>query len=131
MAPVGQEVILGVKRDAEFGPLLLFGLGGIFVELMREVVIRVLPVDERVARLMLDEGRAGVLLGAFRGRPPADRESLIKCIVTLSRLVSEHPEIITVDINPIIVLEEGKGCLVVDANIEYRSRRDGPEGRCF
>ncbi len=120
MAPAGQEVILGVKRDAEFGPVLLFGLGGIFVELMRDTVIRVLPVDKTVAGRMIDEGKAGALLRGFRGRPPADRESLTGCIVALSRLVSEHPEIINVDINPLIVLEEGKGCVAVDAKIKYR-----------
>jgi succinyl-CoA synthetase beta subunit len=121
IVPAGQEVILGVKRDAEFGPVLLFGLGGIFVELMRGTVIRVLPVDERAAAQMVDEGRTGALLRGFRGRPPADRESLIGCIVVLSRLVGDHPEITNMDINPLIVLEEGKGCVAVDAKIEYRS----------
>jgi acetate---CoA ligase (ADP-forming) len=117
MAPAGQEVILGVKRDAEFGPVLLFGLGGIFVELMRETVIRLLPVDERVAREMVGESKAGVLLGGFRGRPAADRESLIRCIVALSRLVEDHPEITNLDINPLIVLEDGKSCVAVDAKV--------------
>ena len=121
IVPARQEVILGVKRDVEFGPVLLFGLGGIFVELMRDTVIRVLPVDERAAAQMVDEGRAGALLRGFRGRPPADRESLIGCIVALSRLVGDHPEITNLDINPLIVLEEGKGCVAVDAKIEYRS----------
>ena len=120
MAPTGQEVILGVKRDAEFGPVLLFGLGGILVELMRDTVIRVLPVDKTVAGRMIDEGKAGALLRGFRDRPPADRESLTGCIVALSRLVSDHPEIINVDINPLIALGEGKGCVAVDAKIEYR-----------
>ena len=117
MAPAGQEVILGMKRDAEFGPVFLFGLGGIFVELMRETVIRLLPVDERAAREMVDESKAGLLLGGFRGRPPAGRESLIRCIVALSRLVGEHPEITNLDINPLIVLEDGNGCVAVDAKV--------------
>ena len=124
MAPAGQEVILGVKRDAEFGPVLLFGLGGIFVELMRETVIRVLPVDEAIAGGMVDEGKAGTLLRGFRGRLPADRENLTRCMVALSRLVSDHPEIINLDINPLIVLEEGKGCVAVDAKIECRFRNE-------
>jgi hypothetical protein len=115
-------VILGVKRDAEFGPVLLFGLGGIFVELIRETAIRVLPVDEHAAGLMIDEGKAGAMLRGFRGTEPADRESLITCIVALSQLISEHPEIINLDINPLIVLQAGEGCVVVDAKIEYRSR---------
>ena len=118
MSPAGQEVILGVKRDAEFGPVLLFGLGGTLVELMRDIVIRVLPIDEYEAERMVDECKGAPLLRGFRGAPPADRENLVRCMIALSRLACDHPDINTIDVNPLIVLGKGKGCLAVDAKIE-------------
>jgi len=118
MAHPGREVIIGGKVDNEFGPIILFGLGGIFVEVLKDTVLRVAPVDEDEARLMIDEIRGRRLLGAFRGRPPADEEALVHCLVSVSRMLYEHPEINNLDINPMIVGNEGEGCLIVDAKIE-------------
>lgn len=118
MAPRGQEVFIGGKQDPEFGPVILFGLGGIHVEVMKDVALRVAPIDERTAREMLDEIRGAALLRGFRGEPPSDRSALAKCLVRASRLIAEHPEIKNLDINPLMVLKKGEGCLVVDAKME-------------
>ncbi len=117
MAPSGLEVFVGGKQDAEFGPVILFGLGGIFVEVFRDVVMRIAPVDMKTAREMTEEIRGSVLLKGFRGRPPSDTASLARCIVNASRMLVEHPEIKNLDINPLIVYEKGKGCVAVDAKI--------------
>jgi acetyltransferase len=120
MAPRGIEAFIGGKQDPEFGPVILFGLGGIFVEVMKDVVMRIAPVDIKTARDMIDEIKGAALLKGFRGQPPADVAALAKCIVNASKLLAEHREIVNLDINPLIVLEKGKGCLVVDANIEIK-----------
>jgi len=112
-------VIMGGKRDREFGPVVLFGLGGIFVEVMKDALTRVAPIDRTAAEEMIDGIRGASLLRGFRGSPAADRESLIQILMNVSRLLSEHPEIRSIDINPVIVGENGRGCAVVDAKIEY------------
>lgn len=118
MAPEGQEMIIGGKKDPEFGPVILFGLGGVFVEVLKDVALRVAPVDEGEAERMIEEIKGARLLKGFRGSPPVDKEALIKCLVNVSRLLIDHPEIKNLDINPLIVYEKGKGCLAVDAKIE-------------
>ncbi len=118
MAPRGQEVFIGGKQDPEFGPVILFGLGGVHVEVMKDVAVRVAPIDERTAREMLDDIRGAALLKGFRGEPPSDRPALAKCLVRASRLIAEHREIRNLDINPLIVLKKGDGCLIVDAKME-------------
>ncbi|MCX5810184.1 MAG: acetate--CoA ligase family protein [Proteobacteria bacterium] len=115
----GYEVFIGGKNDPEFGPVILFGLGGIFVEVYKEIAIRVLPIDENTAKEMVKEVKGASILQGYRGMPPADMRSLTACLVSVSRLLSKHSEIVNLDINPLIVMEEGKGCVVVDANIEY------------
>ena len=119
MAGPGIEVIMGGKRDREFGPVVLFGLGGIFVEVMKDALTRIAPIDRMAAEEMIDGIRGASLLQGFRGRPAADRESLTHILMNVSRLLSEHPEIRSIDINPVIVGENGRGCTVVDAKIEY------------
>jgi acetyltransferase len=119
MFPLGYEVFIGGKNDPEFGPVILFGLGGIFVEVYKDIAIRVLPVDENTAKEMVKEVKGASILQGYRGMSPADMRSLTACLASVSRLLSEHPEIVSLDINPLIVMEEGKGCVVVDANIEY------------
>ncbi len=117
MVPAGEEVILGVKRDPSFGPVVMFGLGGIFVEIFRDVNFRVAPVNQPSAReMILDTKSSGMLTGA-RGRTPRDIEAIETCIQRLSQLAIECPQIIELDINPMIVLDEGKGCFVADAKI--------------
>ncbi len=111
----GTEVILGGKRDPQFGPVLLYGLGGIFTELMGDVSFRVAPITSAEALEMIRETRSYKILSGARGREPGDIEGLADCLVRLGTLLHDHPEIAEVDINPLLVT--AKGCLTVDALI--------------
>ncbi|MDH7487532.1 MAG: acetate--CoA ligase [Anaerolineae bacterium] len=113
----GKEVILGMSRDPQFGPLLLFGLGGIYVEALKDVTFRVAPIDEREAREMIGEIRAYSLLRGVRGEPPADMEAIVDTLLRMSQLVTDFPEIAEMDINPLIVFEQGKGVLSIDMRL--------------
>jgi acetate---CoA ligase (ADP-forming) len=118
MVSNGYETIIGGKQDPEFGPVVLFGLGGIFAEVFRDTAIRVAPIDKAVAAEMVEETRAAIILRGYRGKPPADLKALLSCITSISRLLTDHPEIITLDVNPLIVLPDGQGCAAVDVRIE-------------
>lgn len=113
----GTEVILGVKRDPSFGSVVMFGLGGIFVEIFRDVSFRVAPIDKKSAIDMIKEIQSSKMLMGARGRKVLDIDSIAEAIMRLSQLALECPQIKELDINPLIVLEEGKGCLVADAKI--------------
>jgi acetyltransferase len=117
MIPPGEEVILGVKRDPSFGAVVMFGLGGIFVEIFRDVTFRVAPVSRSCAGSMVKEIKTAPLLQGARGRAARDVKSIETCILRLSQLALECPQIRELDINPMIVLEEGQGCFVADAKI--------------
>jgi acetyltransferase len=117
MVHAGQEVILGIKRDPSFGPVIMFGLGGIFVELYKDVSFRVAPVNEKTASAMISEIKAHELLNGLRGMARFDIESIKKCIMRLSQLALDFPQINELDINPLIVQQEGDGCFVADAKI--------------
>lgn len=108
-APKGaKELLLGVKRDAQFGHLVVFGLGGIYVEALKDVTFRVAPVDRAQAYEMLDEIRAAPLLRGVRSEPPVDREAVVDAILRLSQLVVDFPEIIEeADINPLLAFDKG------------------------
>ncbi len=124
-----REFVAGLFRDEQFGPVVMFGLGGIFTEALGDVVFRVAPVDEIEAGEMIDELRAGKLLGAFRGEEPADKEALIKTITGLSRIGIEAPEISEIDINPLLVSADGS-VTAVDGLVvfgEKNSSRETPE----
>ncbi|WP_256299870.1 acetate--CoA ligase alpha subunit [Haloarchaeobius salinus] len=103
----GTETIVGVNRDPQFGPLVLFGLGGIFVEVLEDTTLRVAPVSEPEAREMIDEVKAAPLLRGARGRTPADVESIIETIQRLSQLVTDFPAILELDINPLVAGPDG------------------------
>jgi len=115
MAPQSSEVIVGATKDPQFGPTLMFGLGGIFVEIMKDVIFRIAPVTEDEAREMITEVKAYPLLKGYRNTPPADIEAIVKILLNTSRLVMEHQEIKELDLNPIMVYE--KGAKTVDARI--------------
>ena len=115
MAPPGTEVIVGAIKDPQFGPAIMFGLGGIFVEVLKDVTFRVAPVTEDEAAEMISEVKAYPLLKGYRNTPPADLKAITKILVNTSRLVMDHPEIKELDLNPIIVYE--KGAKTVDARI--------------
>ncbi len=111
----GTELALGVKRDAQFGPVLMFGLGGILVELMKDVSFRVAPIDLIQARQMISEIKGYRLLTGFRDRPVVDQDQLAEMLVNLGCLAAEHPEIEEIDLNP--VMADGKIIEAVDAKI--------------
>lgn len=113
----GHETILGMKRDPHFGPLLLFGLGGIYVEVFQDVTFRVAPIRELSAYRMIEGIRGYKILTGFRGQPPADIDAIAECIQRLSQMALELEAISELDINPLIVLEKGRGARVVDARI--------------
>jgi len=107
MVSGGLEVILGGKRDRSFGPVVMFGLGGIYVEVLSDVAFRVAPLSSVDAEEMIEEVRGKRLLEGVRGKPHMDREALIKAILSLSRMLVENPRITELDINPLLVLEHG------------------------
>ncbi|MBA7536257.1 Peptidyl-lysine N-acetyltransferase Pat [subsurface metagenome] len=117
MIPAGEEVILGIKRDPSFGPVIMFGLGGIFVEIFKDVCFRVAPVSKQVASSMIQQLKTYQILSGKRGNPPRDIEAILDCIMRLSQMAVECPQIQELDINPLIVLDENKGCFVADAKI--------------
>lgn len=119
MAEKGEEVILGIKRDPAFGPVVMFGLGGLFVEVYKDVQFRVAPLGEGDALDMIRSIKGFKLLSGTRGRKPADIDSIVDCIYRLSQLAIDFPEIKELDVNPIIVHEAGRGCVVADANIMF------------
>ena len=117
MLSPGTETILGMNRDPQFGALLMFGLGGIFVEATRDVTFRLAPIRELGAQLMVSSIRAHKILEGFRGQPPADLACVRECLERLSQLVVDHPTIAELDINPLIVYPQGQGAQVADARV--------------
>lgn len=115
MAPPGLEVIVGGTRDPVFGPVVMFGLGGIFVEILRDVTFRVTPVTLQDALEMMIEIRSAKLLEGYRGQPPVDKNALAKIIVAVSDMMEAHSEIVSVDLNPIMAYSSG--ALVVDSRV--------------
>lgn len=117
LIPKGREVIIGVNRDPQFGPLLMFGLGGIYVEVLKDVTFRLCPVNLDEAKQMITEIRAAGLLTGARGEAPADLDAIADVITRISALVTDFDEITELDINPLIVLDEGKGAVAADIRI--------------
>ncbi len=117
MADKGREVILGLKRDPLFGPLLMFGLGGTYVEVMKDVTFRIAPIRQLGAHNMIHSIRAYPILEGVRGEKPADLPKLEEALERLSQLAMDCEEISELDINPLVAFEKGKGCVVIDARI--------------
>jgi acetyl-CoA synthetase (ADP-forming) len=115
MAPSSTEVIVGAIKDPQFGPAMMFGLGGIFVEVLKDVTFRVAPITEEEAREMITEVKAYPLLKGYRNLPPADTNAIVKILLNASKLVMEYQQIKELDLNPIMVYE--KGAKTVDARI--------------
>jgi acetyltransferase len=115
MAPPGVEVIVGVAHDPTFGPVMMFGLGGVFVEVFKDVTFRALPLSLADAREMIDEIKARPILDGARGAPPVNREALVELMLKVSQLALAHPEITEIDLNPVILRAEGYD--VVDARM--------------
>jgi len=117
MAAPGVETILGIKRYRLFGPLLMFGLGGLFVEIFKDVSFRLAPIRHNGARFMVRSIKAYPMLAGARGAAIADTAALEICLLRLSALATENPEIAELDINPLIVHPEGRGCSVADCRL--------------
>ncbi|UCE43736.1 MAG: acetate--CoA ligase family protein [Candidatus Bathyarchaeota archaeon] len=115
MAPKSIEVIVGATKDPQFGPTLMFGLGGVFVELLEDVTFRIAPITKREALEMITEVKAYPLLKGYRGQLPVDISSIVSILINTSKLVMDYPEIRELDLNPIMVYE--KGARTVDARI--------------
>lgn len=123
MAPWGTEVILGSVNDTTFGPTVMFGLGGIFVEVLKDVTFRVAPVSESQAMQMLSEIRGAPILGGVRGESPRDRKALSEVICAYSTMINDlAEEIAESDANPVLVYSEGNGVKVVDARIILKKK---------
>ena len=120
MVKSAKETILGASHDPTFGPVIMFGLGGIYVEVLKDVVFRVAPVDEQEATSMVESIKTIKLLKGVRGEKSSDLKAIADSLQRLSQLVVDFPEIKEFDINPLLVLEEGKGARVVDARIILR-----------
>ncbi len=121
MAPPGVEIILGVTRDPVFGPMLMVGLGGIHVEVLRDVAFSPVPIGPDEALALIDDLKGAALLDGVRGTPPADRAALAELIAALSRFAADHADQIEeIDLNPVIVHPQGQGLSVVDALIVKR-----------
>lgn len=117
----GKEVILGMVHDPTFGPMLMFGLGGTYVEILKDIQFAITPVDEREAREMITGIKTYPLLAGVRGEKPSDIDALVDTILRVSRLVCDFPEIKEFEINPMMVFEKGKGALAVDLRLILKS----------
>jgi len=113
----GKEVILGMTRDPQFGPMLMFGLGGIYVEVLKDVAFRIAPITRADAEGMIGEIRSIALLRGARGEEPADLAAVTDALLRLSQLVTDFPEIVEMDINPLKVFPEGQGVVALDARL--------------
>ena len=115
MVPQGTEVIIGIMKDPHFGPVIMFGLGGIFVEVLKDISFRILPIEERDAEEMITEIKGYQILKGIRGETPKDVKSVRDVLMKISQLALENPEIKEIDLNPVFVFE--KGLQVIDARM--------------
>ncbi len=115
MAPPGTEVIIGMSKDPQFGPVLMFGLGGVLVEVLKDVAFRIVPLEPRDARQMVREIKGYPVLEGVRGQPPADVAALESLILKLSEFVEANPQIEELDLNPVFAYSAG--VIAVDARI--------------
>ena len=115
MAPAGQEVIIGMNRDPQFGPIMLFGLGGILVEIFRDVVLWHPPLSRKDALEMIQQIKGYPVLAGYRGQPPVDMNALADCLMAVAQLAEENPKIVEIDLNPVFAYPQG--ALVADARI--------------
>ena len=115
MVPQGTEIIIGMMKDPHFGPVIMFGLGGIFVEVLKDISFRIIPLEERDAQEMITEIKGYEILKGARGETPKDIEAIKNLLMKISQLSIENPEIKEIDLNPIFVFK--KGLQVVDARM--------------
>ena len=123
MVSGGVETVIGIVNDRLFGSLVGFGLGGVEVEELEDMHFRVTPLDEADLAELIDESRAWKLMRAHRGKPPGDRAALAELLARVSRLAEDVPEVIELDLNPVLVMPEGRGCHIVDVRIRVGDSR--------
>ena len=111
------EVLIGMNRDPQFGPLVTFGLGGIYVETLKDVTFRIAPFSKRDAEDMLAEIRTSALLDGVRGQPPADKPAIADALLRIGQLVQDFPEIVELDINPLVVFSKSNGAMAIDMRL--------------
>ncbi|TXT59033.1 MAG: Acetate--CoA ligase [ADP-forming] II subunit beta [Promethearchaeota archaeon] len=119
------ELIIGMTTDPQFGPALMFGIGGILVELLEDVSFRIAPITEYDAKEMIHEIKGFPLLNGFRGKPKADIDAIVDTLMKISEFVMEHPEINEMDLNPVFIYEDGIKC--VDARIILKEPEEAQE----
>jgi acyl-CoA synthetase (NDP forming) len=129
MAAGGLEVIVGAQRDPQFGPLVMFGLGGVTVEVLKDVAFRLAPLSKGDAREMVMETAAGKLLAGVRGQPPRDIDAVVQAIRGVAQLMIDLPQVAEVDLNPLIVGQAGDGAWAVDVRIVVGPRPGGSDER--
>jgi len=117
MVPPGLEILIGMNRDPQFGPLVTFGLGGIYVETLKDVAFRLAPFSRREAEAILGEIRTHELLDGVRGKAAVDKAILVDALLRVGQLVQDFPEIAELDINPFVVYEAGQGGIAIDMRI--------------
>lgn len=114
-AEPGTEVIIGSTTDPQFGPVMMFGLGGVFVEVLKDVAFRIVPLAERDARQMVREIKGFAILEGVRGQPAADTDAIERIIMQVSEFIADHPEVEELDLNPVLAYADG--AIAVDARI--------------
>lgn len=124
-AEPGTEVIIGSTTDPQFGPVMMFGLGGVFVEVLKDVAFRIVPLEERDARQMVRDIEGFAILEGVRGQPPADTDALERIILQVSQFIAEHPEVEELDLNPVLAYADG--AVAVDARIILAGPNGGSE----
>lgn len=120
MAPPGREIIIGGLVDPQFGQTLMFGLGGVFVEILRDVTLRIAPIVKQDAQEMIREIKAYPILKGFRGQPPADEDAIVDILLSASDLMMENQDINQMDLNPVMIYD--KGASIVDARMILQRR---------
>jgi acetyl coenzyme A synthetase (ADP forming)-like protein len=129
MVAGGAELLAGVVQDPTFGPLVAFGPGGIFAELIGEAQFRIAPLSIADAEDLVSTGKAGTLVAGFRGKPPADAAALVDLVLRLARLAEDVPEVVELDLNPVLGLPDG--CVVVDARVRVRPVEHAPHAKTW
>jgi acetyltransferase len=120
----GKEVIVGMTRDPQFGPLLMFGLGGIYVEFIKDIAFELAPLTDEEAKNLITSTKTYALLRGVRGEEATDVEQISECLQRISQLVSDFPEIVELDINPLKVRQMGQAAVAIDARIALASAEE-------
>jgi acetyltransferase len=120
MADGGQDVIIGAVQDEQFGPLLMFGSGGVEVEALRDIAFGLAPLERAEAEAMVEATWAGRKLAGYRGSPAADRDAAVEALLRLGRMAADLPQLAEIEVNPLRVLAPGAGVLALDIRLRLR-----------